>query len=103
MRWLYAGGSPYTPFDLDASKQIHRMVLDENRMNEARYPDYHSMNLRFDKRFYFMNSNLVFYFSIWNVYNRKNIAAYFWNEEEQKQDEIYQWLFLPIFGLEYEF
>jgi hypothetical protein len=103
IRWMYAGGSPYTPFDLEASKQNHRVVLDGNRINEARYPDYHSMNLRFDKRFYFMNSNLVFYFSVWNVYNRKNIATYFWNDKEQKQDEIYQWRFLPIFGLEYEF
>ena len=61
------------------------------------------MNVRFDRRFHFSGSNLVFYFSVWNAYNRKNIASYFWNEMENKQDVIYQWSLLPIFGLEYEF
>ncbi len=61
------------------------------------------MNVRFDRRFNFKKTNLIFYFSIWNAYNRKNIASYFWNENEQKQDVIYQWNFLPTFGLEYEF
>jgi len=61
------------------------------------------MNIRFDRRFHFYQTNLLFYLSVWNVYNRKNIAEYFWNDKEQKQDAIYQWLILPIFGLEYEF
>ena len=102
LRWLYAGGSPYTPLDIGESRRLHRDVYDEDRINQARYPDYHSMNLRFDKRFYFHSSSLVFYLSVWNVYNRKNLAMYFWNDAEQKQDEIYQWLILPIFGFEYE-
>lgn len=103
IRWIYAGGPPYTPMDIEASKANHRAVYDENRINQARYPDYHSMNIRFDRRFHFSGSNLIFYLSAWNAYNRKNIAQYYWNDKEQKQDEIYQWLILPIFGLEYEF
>lgn len=103
MRWIYAGGVPYTPFDIEKSKLNHRAVYNENRINETRYPDYHSMNLRVDKRWNFSSSNIVFYLSIWNVYNRQNLANYFWNDKEQKQDEVYQWGLLPIFGLEYEF
>ena len=103
LRWIYAGGPPYTPFDLVASRDLNRAVLDGDRINEARYPDYHSLNLRCDRRFHFSGSNLVFYFSVWNAYNRKNIATYFWNEIEKKEDIIYQWSLLPIFGLEYEF
>ncbi len=103
LRWIYASGVPYTPFDIDKSKANHRAVYDENRINAVRYPDYHSLNIRFDRRFDFSNSNLVFYLSAWNVYNRKNIANYFWNEKEQRQDQVYQWRLLPIFGLEYEF
>jgi hypothetical protein len=102
-RWIYAGGAPYTPFDLEKSRELKRAVLDENRINEARYPDYHSLNIRFDRRFNFLRTNLIFYFSVWNAYNHKNVATYFWNEKEGKQDTIYQWLLLPIFGLEYEF
>ncbi len=103
LRWIYAGGVPYTPFEIEKSKANHRAVYDETRINEVRYPDYHSMNLRFDRRFNFSNSNLVFYMSAWNIYNRKNIANYFWNDKEQKQDQVYQWQILPIFGLEFEF
>jgi hypothetical protein len=103
LRWIYAGGVPYTPFDIEQSKLNHRAVYDKNRINEVRYPDYHAMNIRFDRRFHFRGSNLIFYLSAWNVYNRKNIANYFWNDKEQKQDAVYQWRILPIFGLEYEF
>jgi hypothetical protein len=103
LRWIYAGGVPYTPLDLDASKRLHRIVLDESRINTLRYPDYHSMNVRFDRRFNFRSTNLIFYLSVWNVYNRKNVAQFFWNDMEQKQDVIYQWLILPVFGMEYEF
>jgi hypothetical protein len=102
LRWIYAGGPPHTPLDLAASKVNHRAVLDESRINAARYPDYHAMNIRFDRRFYFSRSNLIFYLSVWNMYNRKNVAMLFWNDKEQKQDQIYQWQLLPIFGLEYE-
>lgn len=101
-RWIYAGGTPFTPFDLNQSVKFKRGIFDMNRINKERYPDYHSMNIRVDKRFHFQNSNLVLYLSVWNVYNRKNVAAYFWNEKENKEDTIYQWNLLPVFGVEYE-
>ncbi|MBN1999695.1 TonB-dependent receptor, partial [candidate division KSB1 bacterium] len=82
-RWILAGGSPYTPFDLASSKALHRAVLDKNKINGRRYPDYHSLNLRFDRRFNFSSTNLIFYLSVWNAYNHKNIASYFWNDKEQ--------------------
>lgn len=103
LRWIYAGGRPYTPFDLQASTSLNRSVVDESMTNQARYPDYHSLNVRVDRRFNYSGSNLVVYFSIWNVYNRKNVSSYFWNQKENRQDTISQWGMLPIFGLEYEF
>ena len=103
MRWIFAGGAPYTPLNIVASETINRSVYDQGRVNESRYPDYHSLNVRFDKRFFFNKTNLIFYFSVWNAYNRKNISSYYWNEIENKPDVTYQWSLLPIFGLEYEF
>ncbi|HEX9652129.1 MAG TPA: TonB-dependent receptor [bacterium] len=103
LRWIYAGGSPFTPLDLAASQQLSRTVLDERHVNAERYPAYHSLNIRFDRRFHFSAASLVFYFSIWNAYNRKNVATYFWNANGGKQDVIYQWTLLPIFGFEFEF
>jgi hypothetical protein len=37
------------------------------------------------------------------VYGRRNIAAYIWNELENRKDTIEQWGTLPIFGVELEF
>ncbi len=102
-RWIYAGGSPYTPFDLDQSTALNRAILNESEINEARYPDYHSLNVRADRRFHFRGSNLIVYASMWNAYNRKNVASYYWNEVENGPDIVYQWSALPILGLEYEF
>ncbi|MFA6469148.1 MAG: TonB-dependent receptor, partial [Bacteroidota bacterium] len=44
-RWIIAGGTPYTPFDLTQSAQLKRGVFDGNRINAERYPAYHSMNV----------------------------------------------------------
>jgi hypothetical protein len=102
-RWIYAGGTPFTPLDTAKSRAAGRGVLSENAINQARYPDYHSLNIRFDKRFHFTSSNLVFYLSVWNVYNRRNVAYYFWNAEKNEISSVYQWSILPVFGLDYEF
>jgi hypothetical protein len=102
-RWLYAGGVPYTPFDEELSTQYNQGIYDTSQLNAKRYPDYHSLNVRLDRRFHFSGSNLVFYLSVWNAYGQKNIASYYWNQAENKKDVIYQWTMLPIFGLEYEF
>jgi hypothetical protein len=103
MRWIYAGGRPYTPFDIGASTSSQTGILDLNRFNDDRYPAYHSMNVRVDKRFHFESTNLVVYLSIWNVYDKKNTAMIYWNEISNEQRTIYQWSMLPIFGIEYEF
>jgi hypothetical protein len=102
-RWIYAGGPPYTPLDLEASLLHNRAVLDASRINAVRYPDYHSLNLRVDRRFHFTRSNLVVYVSVWNAYNRDNVASYYWNAAERQQGVIRQWGILPLFGFEYEF
>ena len=103
LRWIYAGGVPYTPIDEELSALNHQAVYDESKINEKRYPDYHSMNVRMDKRFFFNKSNLIIYASVWNAYAQKNVAEYYWNDSDQSIDEVYQWTFLPIIGVEYEF
>jgi hypothetical protein len=102
-RWIFAGGTPYTPFDAERSTALNRAVLDQGRINQARYPAYHSLNLRFDRRFHFSRSNLIAYVSVWNAYNRKNVASFFWDEVKNAQGAIYQWSLMPVIGLEFEF
>mgnify|MGYP006278128859 CR=1 FL=1 len=102
VRWMYAGGSPYTPLDIQKSREQHRAIRREVAINQMRFPAYHSLNLRADRRFHFSHQNIVVYLSVWNAYDRKNVATYYWNEQEEKRDVIHQWRILPIFGVEYE-
>ncbi len=103
LEFLYAGGRPYTPFDIAKSKDLNRGVKKEQQVNQKRYPDYHSLDVRADRRFNFKNANLILYMSIWNAYNHKNVAEYFWNQKKNQKDTEYQWQLTPIFGIEYEF
>ncbi len=103
MKWTYAGGVPYTPFDEELSYGNNTGIIDQGRINGLRHPAYHSLNVRFDRRFHFRNSSVIVYASVWNAYNRKNVAMYYWNEVENKQDTLFQWSFLPLLGAEYEF
>ena len=102
-RWTYAGGGPHTPFDQNLSTQANIGIIDRAMINGDRYPAYHSLNLRIDKKFYFDHHLLDIYLSVWNAYNRQNVSAYFWNSTENRQDTQYQWSLLPIVGVEYEF
>jgi outer membrane receptor protein involved in Fe transport len=103
IRWTYAGGVPYTPFDQTASTVANIGITDQSKVQAARYPDYHSLNLRVDRKWYFDRHMLDIYLSVWNAYNHKNVAGYFWNSTENKQDVRYQWSVLPVLGVEYEF
>jgi len=103
LRWSYAGGVPYTPFDIEQSQDYNTGVIDQSHINDARYPDYHTLNIRVDRRFFFQNSSIVAYLSLWNAYNRKNVAVYYWNEVKNEPDQYYQWSFIPIGGIEWEF
>jgi len=102
-RWGYAGGIPYTPFDLTRSPALNTGIYDTSRFQAERYPDYHSLNLRVDRRFFFAHSSLIVYLSLWNAYNHKNVAMYYWNEGTHQPDTYYQWSFFPIGGFEFEF
>lgn len=103
IRWTYAGGGPYTPFDQRASTAANIGIIDQGRINADRYPDYHALNLRVDRKFYFSRHMLDIYLSVWNAYNHKNVAGYFWNSSDNRQDTRYQWSILPVVGVEYEF
>lgn len=102
VRWTFAGGCPYTPYDIENSKAARYGIIDQNRIMEERYPAYHSLHFRVDKKFFFSNQSLDIYISLWNVYNRKNVADYSWNSEKNIQETSTQWGLLPIIGIEYE-
>jgi TonB-dependent receptor-like protein/carboxypeptidase-like protein len=103
LRWSYAGGRPCTPFDSDLSARLGTGVVDIARVNAERHPAYHRLDLRFDHRQHYERFNLVSYFSLLNAYNRKNLFALYWDEDEQTTGRINQWTIMPVGGFELEF
>ena len=103
LKLKYAGGKPYTPFDIEASKFAGHGVYDMNKFNGINYPDYSRLDLRVDKKFIYRKSTITAYFELQNVYNRENIFGYFWNKAKNEVGTIYQWAFMPVGGFNIEF
>ncbi|SHM40667.1 Outer membrane receptor proteins, mostly Fe transport [Cyclobacterium lianum] len=74
-RWRFLGGTPFTPYDLQASSLrsnwdlFNRGRFDFNRINAERLKSFHQLDLRIDKKYFFDNWNLNWYFDIQNAYN----------------------------------
>jgi len=102
-RWTLAGGAPYTPIDIEKSRQLNDWILDQSRYNRARYPTYNSLNLRIDKRWYLGKSSIIIYLDVWNVFNHKNVLYYCWGKGSKRVMPEYQLPIFPILGINYEF
>ncbi|MBI4429944.1 MAG: hypothetical protein HY562_12595, partial [Ignavibacteriales bacterium] len=75
VKFQYASGNPYTPVIGAAQKGGVYYVIDGEK-NSARYPDYHKLDIRLDRKFEFGSWTLTAYLDLWNVYNRQNVLAY---------------------------
>ena len=73
-RWLYSGGSPYTPFDVSASSLKENWdingigVRDFSQLNSRREGNFHQLNIRVDKKWFFDKFSLNFYLDLQNAY-----------------------------------
>ncbi len=103
VRGNYAGGAPYTPFDIAASEAANAGIFDSARINADRLPAYASFTLRGDRRFNFRGSNLTVNLSLWNVFGRENVSAVYWNAQARRPGRILGWGLLPVLGIEFEF
>ena len=76
LKYRYAGGSPYTPFNLNASQQnyltIGTGVPDYTRLNEVRLSPFSQMDFRVDKRINFSKTALNIYIDIQNILKNQN-------------------------------
>ncbi|MEJ2596321.1 MAG: TonB-dependent receptor [bacterium] len=74
-KFRYAGGLPYTPYDLEKSSQVDawntqgQAFLDYDRVNSLRLTAFNQLDIRVDKRFYFNKWSLMLYLDIQNLYN----------------------------------
>lgn len=75
LKWRFVGGLPYTPYDLDVSsiKSVWDAYgsprLDVENLNSKRFANFHQLDLRIDKKFYFDKWSFGIYFDAQNAYN----------------------------------
>jgi hypothetical protein len=74
-KWRFAGGQPYTPWDMDKSTLVEawdaqgRGYLDYSAFNTLRLTSFNQLDIRIDKGFYFKKWSLMFYLDVQNVLN----------------------------------
>jgi hypothetical protein len=80
-RWLFSGGSPFTPIDQSTSsiKQIWDVtgqgIPNYNLLNTQRESNFHQLNIRVDKKIYLEKFAINFYLDIQNAYGYKTKVA----------------------------
>lgn len=83
VKWRYAGGSPYTPYNEALSSNVlawsaqGRGYLDYSRFNSERLPGAHQFDIRVDKEYYLKRMTLNFYLDIQNLYNFQAVGQDF--------------------------
>jgi outer membrane receptor for ferrienterochelin and colicin len=102
-KFRYAGGRPYTPFDLQASTSRNQGILDYTRVNEDRFKDYKRLDVRADYRFGLLGWNMIAFVDLENMLNVKNVDQLVWNNKTNQPDQLLQWQFLPVGGIKMEF
>jgi len=102
--WRYHTGDPYTEawyeevLSEDGSSYVWQRIYGE--ANGARYPSYHSLDVRLTKNFRFRKWEMILYLQIMNLYNRGNVHEYSFekitDEEGMVSYERVTENFLPI-------
>jgi hypothetical protein len=77
-KWRFAGGTPYTPYDADRSSRIDAWNArgqgypDFRFYNTRRLGNFHQLDVRIDKEYFFKKWSLNVYLDIQNAYNYKS-------------------------------
>jgi hypothetical protein len=74
-RWLFTGGSPYTPYNVQETVRIENWdvrpygVPNYDQLNSKRISPYHQLDIRIDKKYFFKKWSLNIYLDVQNAYN----------------------------------
>jgi hypothetical protein len=100
-----AGGRPYTPVDLAASKAAGREILLDNQAFSLRLDDYFRWDFKIGMRLNSAKRKLsqTFFFDFQNVTNNQNIFAVRYNEVRNEVGKTYQIGFFPDLMYRVEF
>jgi hypothetical protein len=82
-KWRFVGGPPFTPYDIEKSSirpawdVQNAPYLDYSRFNTLRFDNFHQLDIRVDKQYFFNKWSLILYLDIQNVYNYKAVGQDF--------------------------
>ena len=96
LKFRYATGMPFTPFNSDGSQSI-------GLYNTDRLKPSHSLDIRIDRRWFFNRWTLITYLDLQNIYNRKNSTSIRWDPRTQSVDDESSIGILPSIGISLEF
>lgn len=105
VKFQCASGSSYTPIVASVQKYGKWYGVEGNK-NSERYPDFHKLDIRIDRRFNFNNWTLSAYLDLWNAYNRANVISYIYNINENgmiMKESVEDFPLLPIAGINAQF
>ncbi|MEJ2548440.1 MAG: TonB-dependent receptor, partial [Gemmatimonadota bacterium] len=100
-KFRLATGLPTTPFITSGPETGQR---DWTQYNEGeRFPTFHALDLRVDRRFSFQSWQLEVYLDVQNVYGRNNISAVRWDPRTNEPEFNESLGVLPTIGINVEF
>lgn len=108
--WRYHTGWPTTPATLEAVADEEgevELVPVLGPLSSERLPPYHRMDLRASRQWPLRSGRLTFFVDLQNVYNRRNVAGFDLQIDEEAEELIFEaesWPgFFPSLGLSWEF
>ena len=110
LAWRYHTGWPTTPLSLQEIENEEgeaEFVPLLGRLNSERLSSYHRADLRASRRWRFRSASVDFFVDVQNVYNRKNLAGFDIEIDEEEGTILAteeEWAgFLPSLGISFEF
>lgn len=100
MRFRYGSGRPYTPAAsawFDATSGHWRPIPATH--NSDRYPAYSRLDIRVTRHMQWESIDMDLYLELMNVFNRKNIVHYLWDERYTSKEAFTIFPFLPVIGI----
>ncbi len=102
-RFTYATGRLYTPALMPESQQQNRLIYDLGQFNGLRLPNLHRLDVRVDRRFRWGRADLSLFAEAQNVFNRRAVVEYEWNEKTHTPHGVKQLGLLPVLGVNVKF
>ena len=77
VKFSYSTGRPFTPYNDDGTQNVDDYLT-------QRFDPFHSLDVRFDRRWDFDGWSLITYLDIQNIYNNKNATTIRWDPYKQE-------------------